>query len=139
MMSTPVENWPTCGVRPIDAVRKHLAQAVDRLALPGAHLVRGVTKTRCNVLLWVCRLVGIIPRCILDKAGSSNQCERIALMRRYLTLFGSGSIALLLADREFIGGRWIKFLLENNILFAIRVKENSARRQTLQEWLQETS
>ncbi len=33
-----------------------------------------------------------------------------------------------LADREFIGGRWIKFLLENNILFAIRVKENSAIR-----------
>ena len=31
----------------------------------------------------------------------------------------------LLADREFIGGRWIKFLLENNVLFAIRVKENS--------------
>jgi hypothetical protein len=62
---------------------------------------------------------------VLDKAGSSNQCERIALLRRYLALFGSGSIAWLLADREFIGGRWIEFLLENNILFAIRVKENS--------------
>ena len=46
-------------------------------------------------------------------------------MRRYLALFGSGSIAWLLADREFIGGRWMKFLLENNILFATRVKENS--------------
>ncbi len=62
---------------------------------------------------------------LLDKAGSSNQCERIALMRRYLALFGSGSIAWLLADRAFIGGRWINFLLENNILFAIGVKENS--------------
>jgi hypothetical protein len=62
---------------------------------------------------------------VLDKAGSSNQCERIALMRRYLALFGSASIIWLLADREFIGERWIKFLLENNILFAIRVKENS--------------
>ncbi len=46
-------------------------------------------------------------------------------MRRYLGLFGSGSIAWLLADREFIGGRWIKFLLENKMLFAIRVKEGS--------------
>jgi hypothetical protein len=62
---------------------------------------------------------------VLDKAGASNQSERIALMRRYLALFGSGSIAWLLADREFAGGRWIKFLLENKILFAIRVKENS--------------
>ena len=62
---------------------------------------------------------------VLDKAGSSNQCERIALMRRYLALFGPRSIAWLLADREFIGGRWIEFLLENNIMFAIRVKESS--------------
>ena len=38
---------------------------------------------------------------VLDKAGSSNQCERIALMRRYLALFGPRSIAWLLADREF--------------------------------------
>ncbi len=66
---------------------------------------------------------------VLDKAGTSNQDERIALMRRYLALFGSGSIAWLLADREFIGGRWMKFLLENNVLFAIRVKENSVIRR----------
>ena len=62
---------------------------------------------------------------VLDKAGSSNPCERIAPMRRYLGLFGSGSIARRLADRAFIGGSWIKFLLKNNILFAIPVKKNS--------------
>ena len=62
---------------------------------------------------------------VLDKAGSSNQCERIALMRRYLALFGPRSIAWLLADREFMGREWIEFLLKNNIMFAIRVKENS--------------
>lgn len=62
---------------------------------------------------------------VLDKAGSSNQCERIALMRRYLALFGSGSVTWLLADREFIGGKWMKFLLQNKVLFAIRVTENS--------------
>ena len=61
---------------------------------------------------------------VLDKAGPSNQRDRMALMGRYLALFGSGSVTWLLADREFIGGRWMKFLLENNILFAIRVKEN---------------
>ena len=62
---------------------------------------------------------------VLDKPGSSNQAERIALMGRYLALFGAGSIAWLLADREFIGGRWMGFLLQNNILFAIRVRTNS--------------
>ena len=65
---------------------------------------------------------------VLDKAGSSNQRERVALMRRYLALFGPRSIAWLLADREFIGGQWIEFLLKNNIMFAIRVKENSTIR-----------
>ena len=62
---------------------------------------------------------------VLDKDGSSNTAERIELMRRYLALFGARSIAWLLADREFIGERWIEFLLANNILFAIRVKENT--------------
>ena len=62
---------------------------------------------------------------ILDKGGASNQPERIALIERYLALFGRGSIAWLLADREFIGRHWLEFLMANNILFAIRVKQNS--------------
>jgi len=62
---------------------------------------------------------------VLDRAGASSQAECIALMRRYLALFGAGSIAWLLADREFIGGRWIGFLLQNKILFAIRVRGNA--------------
>lgn len=61
---------------------------------------------------------------VLAKAGTSSQPERIRLMRRYLALFGAGSIAWLLADREFIGQRWLEFLLRNKVLFAIRVKEN---------------
>ena len=65
---------------------------------------------------------------VFDKAGASSQRERVELMRRYLVLFGPRSIAWLLADREFIGGQWIEFLLKNNIMFAIRVKENSTIR-----------
>jgi len=59
---------------------------------------------------------------VLDKAGSSNTQERVALMRRYLALFGAGSIRILLADREFIGLKWLNFLDANGIAFAIRVK-----------------
>ncbi len=40
---------------------------------------------------------------VLDKAGNSNTQERVALMQRYLALFGAESVRLLLADREFIG------------------------------------
>ncbi len=59
---------------------------------------------------------------MLDKLGSSNTAERIALMRRYLAVFDASSIKLLLADREFIGQDWFDFLNKNNIAFAIRTR-----------------
>lgn len=61
---------------------------------------------------------------VLDnKGGTSDSGARIALMQRYLANFGAARIRLLLADREFIGLEWMNFLNENNISFAIRVKE----------------
>lgn len=61
---------------------------------------------------------------VLDRAGNSDTAERVALVRRYMALFGVGSIELLLADREFIGADWMEFLNENNIPFAIRLRES---------------
>lgn len=61
---------------------------------------------------------------VLDnKGGTSDTGQRILLMRRYLAIFGATSVRLLLADREFVGREWMNFLNENNIPFAIRVKE----------------
>jgi hypothetical protein len=61
---------------------------------------------------------------VLDNnGGTSDTGQRTLLMRRYLAIFGAASIRLLLADREFVGGAWMNFLNENNIPFAIRVKE----------------
>lgn len=59
---------------------------------------------------------------MLDKQGTSNSLERIALMQRYLDIFGPRSIRYFLADREFIGPEWIMFLLKNKVLFSIRLK-----------------
>lgn len=56
--------------------------------------------------------------------GNSESRQRIALMRRYLRLFGVSNIRMLLADREFIGHAWTDYLSENNIPFAIRLREN---------------
>jgi hypothetical protein len=60
---------------------------------------------------------------VLDGAGCSHSDARIALMRRYLAVFGASTVELLLADREFVGVRWLKFLNDNNIPFAVRLKE----------------
>lgn len=59
---------------------------------------------------------------VLDKAGNSSSDERVALLQRYLALFGAGSVRILLADREFIGLKWLNFLEDSGIPFAIRVK-----------------
>lgn len=47
---------------------------------------------------------------LLDKRGNSNCEERIEIMQRFIRLFGRESIACLVADREFIGEEWVKWL-----------------------------
>jgi hypothetical protein len=61
---------------------------------------------------------------VLDKQGNSGTKERIDLLRRYLAHFPASTIRCLLADREFVGADWLKFLNDNNIPFAIRLREN---------------
>jgi len=61
---------------------------------------------------------------VLRGRGNSSTRQRIALIRRYLRLFDVSTIQLLLADREFVGHEWMDFLNENNIPFAIRLREN---------------
>ena len=81
--------------------------------------------------LTACRVLFNIKRpalsSLLDGPGNSATATRIALLRRYLEHFPASSVRLLLADREFIGAEWLKFLNEANIPFAIRLREESAR------------
>jgi hypothetical protein len=58
----------------------------------------------------------------LNKQGNSNTRERIALMKRFIDQFGSQG---LLADREFIGDRWMGWVLEQKIPFYIRIRNNA--------------
>jgi hypothetical protein len=59
---------------------------------------------------------------VLNKAGNSNTAERIALMERFLAVFGVDRIAVLLADREFIGEAWFRWLQAQRIPFHQRIK-----------------
>ena len=59
-----------------------------------------------------------------DKRGNSDQKERIDLMERFIRLFGKPSIEFLTADREFVGDIWWKFLIDYQISFFIRMREN---------------
>lgn len=60
----------------------------------------------------------------LGKAGNSSARERITLMRTLLRFLPKEKIAGLLADREFVGERWLGWLIAEDIPFVTRVKEN---------------
>lgn len=60
----------------------------------------------------------------LPKAGNSNFKERIDLLQLFIKTFGSKKILFFIRDREFIGKKWIDFLMKEKIPFFIRIKEN---------------
>lgn len=62
---------------------------------------------------------------VLDKAGNSDTAERIALMERFLKVFGIAKIEALLADREFVGEAWFRWLQKQGIPFHQRLKRNT--------------
>ncbi|MFA8298990.1 MAG: hypothetical protein ACEPOV_02390 [Hyphomicrobiales bacterium] len=82
-------------------------------------------KLEINIFMLSCCCKGIsIPtvRQLLPKAGNSNKQERIALLNKYIKLFGKESISVLLADMEFIGKQWLEYLTYYRIPFCIRIK-----------------
>jgi hypothetical protein len=62
---------------------------------------------------------------VLDKPGNSDTEERIALMQRFLKLFGAARVRALLADREFVGEDWVQWLQAAHIPFYLRLKRNT--------------
>lgn len=62
---------------------------------------------------------------LLTKRDNSNTLERTGLLEQVLQVIEAERIEVLLADREFIGQDRFEFLIDQNIPFAIRMRENS--------------
>lgn len=62
---------------------------------------------------------------LLPKAGNASAKEHIALVQRFVHLFGQEGIQGILGDREFASGRFFKWLNQKRIPFYIRIKDNS--------------
>ena len=79
------------------------------------------------LMLGICYKNRALPICwtLLGKKGNSNTEERIRLFSRFIRLFGTPRIKVLLADREFVGGDWFKWLREQGIPFNIRIKQDA--------------
>jgi hypothetical protein len=62
---------------------------------------------------------------LLAKKGNSNTQERKKLVKRFLRLVPAPQIKMLVADREFIGQTWFKFLNKQNVPFTIRLRQDT--------------
>ena len=58
----------------------------------------------------------------LGKAGHSSQEERIELLQQAMSRYNLKGMPML-ADREYIGRKWFKYLDNSGLCFVIRLKE----------------
>lgn len=61
---------------------------------------------------------------VLGKAGNSAVEDRQALVQRFIDQCGLRSIAGLIMDREFVGKRWMQWLVDKGVPFYARIKDN---------------
>lgn len=61
---------------------------------------------------------------LMPKRGNSNTNERIAIVNRFIRLFGYESINYLVADREFVGEDWLEYLNTMKIRYHLRIRGN---------------
>ena len=85
-------------------------------------------KKEINILLLSVAYRGIgIPLfwSVTGSKGSSSTAERIHVLKQVLQKIGPRRIQAFLADREFIGDDWFRFLKKSKIPFVIRIKKNT--------------
>lgn len=58
------------------------------------------------------------------KAGNSSSGERIALMKRFVQVFGAESVQFVCADREFVSRAWVMWLQEAGMGFRLRLRSD---------------
>lgn len=84
-------------------------------------------KCQVNILMIIVRCRHIsIPlyfEMLDNNSGNSNTNDRVALLKKCTDLLGN-RISLFLADREFIGHRWLKYLKDQGIHFCVRVPKH---------------
>lgn len=97
----------------------------DYLILDGTSWRSGKTKFHFLTLCVVYQGVAIpIFWRNLHKIGHSSTDERIGLIKEAMGRFDLG-YSVLIADREYVGTKWFKYLIENEIDFIIRLKSGT--------------
>jgi len=120
------DTWSACEGFILE-VQRHCFKVLRRLRfthllLDGTSWKRGEQKYHYMVLSVLAGSVAIpIYWRQLGKIGSSNQQERQELLSEVFEHFDLRGMTLL-ADREYIGKKWFKYLRDNKINFVIRLR-----------------
>lgn len=72
---------------------------------------------------------------LLPKAGNASAKEHIALVERFVSVFGKACILGVLGDREFASKAFFKWFNKKNIVFYIRIKEGSQTNIEGKKWI----
>lgn len=59
-----------------------------------------------------------------NKSGNSSTQDRKAIIAKCIALLGRERIGIVIADREFVGHVWLKYLKDNNIAFCVRLPKH---------------
>lgn len=59
-----------------------------------------------------------------NKSGNSATEDRKALISKCIGLLGKERIGIVVADREFVGHEWLKYLKDNGIAFCVRLPKH---------------
>ncbi len=59
-----------------------------------------------------------------NKSGNSNSQDRIELLEKVLRVIDKKRVGLIVADREFIGNKWLKWLQDQGLNFCVRVPKS---------------
>lgn len=82
-------------------------------------------KCQVNVLMITARCgevaVPLFWELLDNKSGNSAVSDRLDVLLKAVDLIGLHRIGLLVADREFVGAKWVKSLTERKICFCLRL------------------
>lgn len=59
-----------------------------------------------------------------NKSGNSSTLDRMELMDKVLKVVPLERVGMVVADREFIGGAWFKYMKDNGLRFCVRVPKH---------------
>ena len=119
-----------------DAWLKILASVILLLRLKVSHLIIDGTKwekgTECRHYITLCVIYKGVSIPIywkdLGKKGISSEEERITFLKEASQIY-SLKKKILLADREYVGMQFYKFLISNGIHFIIRIRDRNYIRE----------